>query len=129
MRTLSLLPIVLGAAALFLPACEDQSHPPDQGTAYHRANDIDPREIPPHNGMTKSEVLAQYGRPGRAFVDDSGETWSYLLNGGEIIGKSFIPFYIPPRPRYGVLTFGPNGTVVRYHWEPSRDAVASGRQQ
>ena len=59
-----------------------------------------------------------YGEPVRKYVDEMGETWVYYLNAGEITAKSFIPFYIPPPLRVGVLTFGPNGTVARFCWQP-----------
>ena len=110
--------VLCAVTALGLSACEDNQPPSaENGTAY-RHHDIDLKEIPPHNGMTRGEVYHMYGEPYRKFVDDMGETWVYQLNAGEVIGKSFIPFYIPPRLRTGVLTFGPDGRVVRYHWEP-----------
>ena len=105
-------------AALGLSACEDNhSHANADGTTYHHS-DIDPKEIPPHDGMTRSEVFHMYGEPNRKYVDDMGETWVYYLNAGEIAGKSLIPFYIPPRLRTGVLTFGPDNRVVRFRWQP-----------
>ena len=118
MRNFFLLPLVLCGAAFLLPACADQSHPSSGDPAHHHADTIDPKEIPPHMGMTRHEVFAMYGEPARKYVDDMGETWVYYLNAGEIATKSLIPFYIPPRLRTGVLTFGPNGTVVRFRWEP-----------
>ena len=78
----------------------------------------DPIEIPPHDGMTRGEVLAQYGQPRAINVSDRGEVWTYLLNGGEIVGKSFIPFYPPVRPRFGTVIFGPDERVREYHWQP-----------
>ena len=112
------LPILCAVAALGLSACDDnQSHAAGNSPAYHH-DTIDPKEIPPHNGMTREEVFRMYGEPNRKYVDDMGETWIYYLNAGEIATKSLIPFYIPPRLRTGVLTFGPDNRVVRYHWEP-----------
>lgn len=108
--------LLLCAATLSLSACVDYgSYTDDKGTVHRN---IDPKEIPPHNGMSRDEVFRMYGPPNRRFADDMGETFVYYLNAGEIEGKSFIPFYIPPRLRTGVLTFGPDGRVVRYHWEP-----------
>ena len=112
------LRIVCAATALGLSACEDnQAHTAANGTAYHH-NHIDPKEIPPHYGMNRDEVFRLYGEPNRKYFDDLGETWVYYLNAGEIVGKSFIPFYVPPRLRTGVLTFGPDGRVAHFRWQP-----------
>lgn len=106
-----------GLLLVSLNGCADQgSQATAGGAAAHRQDAPDPKEIPPRYGMTRSEVLAQYGQPRQRFEEDQGETWVYLLNGGEIVAKSFIPFYIPPRPRTGVLMFGPDGRVVRFRW-------------
>ena len=110
--------LVCVVAVIGLSACEDNpSHDTANGASYHH-HTIDPKEIPPHDGMTRDEVFHMYGPPDRKYVDDMGETWVYYLNAGEIAGKSLIPLYIPPRLRTGVLTFGPDGRVVRYRWEP-----------
>ena len=68
--------------------------------------------------MTKDQVIAQYGRPRGINLTERGEVWHYVLNEGEIVAKSFIPFYIPPRPRFGTVIFGPGGRVTEFHWQP-----------
>ena len=72
--------------------------------------------------MTKDQVIAQYGRPRGINLTERGEAWHYVLNAGEIAAKSLIPFYIPPRPRFGTVIFGPDGRVTEYHWQPDPQA-------
>ena len=109
--------VASGLAVLSLNGCADDGSHATTGRTAHHQDAPDPEEIPPRHGMTRSEVLAQYGQPRQRFAEENGETWVYLLNGGEIVSKSLIPFYIPPRPRTGVLTFGPDGRVVRFRWQ------------
>ena len=42
-----------------------------------------------------------------------------MLNRGENVGKSFIPFNSNNKLRYRLLTFG-NGKVVRFRWDAPR---------
>ncbi|MEO8439264.1 MAG: hypothetical protein ABI540_03480 [Spartobacteria bacterium] len=73
--------------------------------------------------MTKHEALARYGEPKKRTVTDEGESWIYLLNMGEVIGKAFIPFnFNPTMARTGVLIFAPDGRVSKFTW----DAPTSG---
>ncbi len=79
-------------------------------------------EVPPRVGMTKAEALARYGPPKRKTMSEEGETWVYLLNMGEVIGKSFIPFNFKPTiVRTGVLIFGENGRVKKFNWDTPTD--------
>ena len=109
---------MLGLSVCLWSGCADQqSAAPANVHTVHHAERPDPEEIPPRYGMTRSEVLAQYGQPRQRFVEEDGETWVYLRNGGEIATKALIPFYAPVRPRTGVLTFGHDGRVVRFRWQ------------
>ena len=71
--------------------------------------------------MTTAQALHYYGKPDSVGYRDGGELWTYVLNRGETIGKSFIPFYFNNRLRYRLLTFR-NGKVVDFRWDaPDRD--------
>lgn len=75
-------------------------------------------ERPPFIGMTKAQALARYGEPKKHTITDEGESWVYVLNTGEMIGKAFIPFNFKPTiARTGVLVFGPNGKVKKFNWD------------
>ena len=67
--------------------------------------------------MSKDEVVQRYGHPKSVVLTDMGERWVYFLNEGEVFGKALIPFYLPPRPRYGTLFFDANGRVREFHWD------------
>ena len=67
--------------------------------------------------MSKPEAVQRYGHPKSVVLTDEGERWTFFLNEGEGLGKSLIPFYIPPRPKFGFLIFGPNGRVKEFHWD------------
>ena len=113
----------LGAFCAFaglLNGCATTSSTSNRSTASH--DQPDPIEIPPHVGMTREQVIAQYGRPRGINLTERGQAWHYVLNAGEIAAKSLIPFYIPPRPRFGTVIFGPNGRVTEYHWQPDPQA-------
>lgn len=107
----------LCAVTVLLNGCETHSSSSGRpASASHEQPD--PIEIPPHNGMTKTEVVARYGQPRAVFVTDRGEVWRYILNPGEIVTKSLIPFYPPVRPRFGTVIFGPDNRVREYNWQP-----------
>ncbi len=72
---------------------------------------------PPNVGMTRGEAFQRYGTPKSDIVTDEGERVVWFLNEGEVVGKSLIPFYIPPRPRFAVLMFGSNGRVREFHFD------------
>ncbi len=72
--------------------------------------------------MTKYKVAALYGRPYGINLTERGEAWHYVLNAGEIEAKSLIPFYIPPRPRFGTVIFGRDGRVTEFRWQPDPQA-------
>lgn len=125
-RFLPLL-LVSGVSSLVLFGCTDHPSSGQQNGAYapHQKSADDLREeqenTPPYVGMTKGEVLQRYGQPKTAIITDRGERWTYFLNEGEVVGKSFIPFYIPPRPRFAIIFFNQNGRIAEFHW----DAVAN----
>jgi hypothetical protein len=73
---------------------------------------------PPFIGMTKAQALARYGEPKKRTLTDEGETWVYVLNMGEVIGRAMIPFnFKPTQIRTSVLIFGPNGRVKKFNWD------------
>jgi hypothetical protein len=83
---------------------------------------IDEPDKPPFIGMTKAQALSRYGQPKKRTITDEGEQWIYVLNYGEVIGKAFIPFNFHATPvRTGVLIFGPNGKVKKFHWDAPTD--------
>ena len=116
-RRISALLLACVVACLTLPACSnDQSSA--QRSAATRSHDADDEsDRPPYVGMAKEEAIQRYGHPKSIVLTDMGERWTYFLNEGEVAGKSLIPFYIPPRPRFGFLFFGPNGRVREFHWD------------
>ena len=107
----------LCAIAVLLSGCETNSSSSSRSTSASHEQP-DPIEIPPHNGMTKDQVVAQYGQPRAIFVTERGEVWRYILNPGEIATKALIPFYPPVRPRFGTVVFGPDNRVKEYNWQP-----------
>lgn len=121
MKTKTLIAAVLAAC---LTSC--QTAPQSAGVSAAapsptpRVGDIsnEVAETPPHVGMTKAEALAIYGEPKQRAVTDEGETWTYILNMGEVIGKAFIPFnFKPTLPRTGVLVFAADGRVKKFNWD------------
>jgi hypothetical protein len=90
-----------------IPTPKNPAHPPSKK--------VDLSEQPPFVGMTKAQALARYGEPRKHSVTDEGENWIYVLNAGEVIGKTFIPsnFHL----RIGVLVFGANGKVKKFTWD------------
>ena len=116
MKTRRLLLLVLCASAMLATSCAN-----DNSSSHRQASQAPDRsdliEIPPHIGMSKGQVLAQYGRPRAISEGERGEMWVYLLNGGEIATKALIPFYLPVRPRFGRVFFGPDDRVKNFDWQ------------
>jgi hypothetical protein len=72
---------------------------------------------PPFKGMTTTQARHFYGDPDSIGHRDGEELWTYVLNAGETISKSFIPFNFNNKLRYRLLTFK-DGKVVDFHWDP-----------
>jgi hypothetical protein len=70
----------------------------------------------PFKGMTKAQALHYYGDPDSIGHRGDEELWTYVLNAGETIAKSFIPFNYGNKLRYRLLTFK-DGKVVDFHWD------------
>ena len=76
---------------------------------------------PPFKGMTKAQAQHFYGDPDSIGHRDGEELWTYVLNRGEALSKSFIPFNFNDKVRYRLLTFK-DGKVVDFRWDaPSKD--------
>ncbi len=118
-----LLPLSFGVVSLVFFGCSnDQPSSGKDAAARSRqqaADDLREQEenTPPSVGMTKETAFRRYGNPKSDIVTDQGERVVWFLNEGEVVGKSLIPFYIPPRPRFAVLMFGPNGRVKEFHFD------------
>ena len=107
--------LAFGLASLAVSGCSN-----DRSSASHSAatgSHQDADNQPPYVGMSKPEAVQRYGNPKSVVLTDEGERWTYFLNEGEVYGKALIPFYLPPRPRFGFLTFGPNGRVKDFRWD------------
>ena len=123
-----LLPLSLGAISLVFHGCTNDQPSNGKDAAYagpHQKTADELREEeenrPPYVGMTKEEAFQRYGNPKSDVATDQGERVVWFLNEGEVVGKSLIPFYIPPRPRFAALTFGPNGRVTEFHFDARAD--------
>lgn len=123
MKRLSLLlstVVLLSACASETPS-QSQSHPTTTATSKHHEEE-DESDKPPFVGMTKAQALARYGEPKRQTTSDQGEQWIYIRGLGTAMAKAAIPFYFGGRDiKTGVLTFGPDGKVVRYQWDTKTD--------
>ena len=88
------------------------------GLARGQEMSISPPKKPPFLGMTKAQALARYGEPWHHSAGpQGGEQWFYHLKFSEVYGRAFVPFwYSSENVNLGVITFGPKGTVTRYHW-------------
>lgn len=125
MKTLNI--IIAGALLAFAgsspaqtPRTTPRGSPKPNATAAPRVGDISNPEAekPPFVGMTKAQALARYGNPRKRTVTDEGEQWVYVLNMGEVMGKSFIPFNFKPTiPRTGALIFDGAGKVKKFNWD------------
>ena len=79
---------------------------------------IDESDKPPFIGMSKEQARARYGEPKKQTVTDEGERWIYILNMSQFVGKHMIPFFFSTQDlRMGVLIFGPDGKVKKFHWD------------
>jgi outer membrane protein assembly factor BamE (lipoprotein component of BamABCDE complex) len=108
--------------ALALPIGCAEPPPPSEGPPPSiqkaTAATVDDSETPPFVGMTKAQVFARYGEPGKNTITDEGEQWVYLLNHDEVMAKALIPFnFNVILFRNGVLTFGPDGKVKKFTWD------------
>ncbi len=119
-----LLLLSLGAVSLVFSGCSDDRPATGKDAAYtgprqKTADELREEEEnrPPYVGMTKEEAFQRYGNPKSDIVTDQGERVVWFLNEGEVLGKSLIPFYIPPRPRFATLFFGPDGRVRDFHFD------------
>jgi hypothetical protein len=105
-------------SALLLAGCATQAPRSSTSRPQQRVAKVDEEDKPPFIGMTKAQAIARYGQPKKQTVTDEGEAWTYVLNMGEFIGKHMIPFYFSETQiRTGVLIFGPDGTVKKFHWD------------
>ena len=83
---------------------------------------VDESDKAPFIGMTKAQVLARYGNPNNKTSTEQGETWMYILNMGQFIGKHMIPFFISTQTlRTGTLAFGQDGRVKTFRWDTPED--------
>ncbi len=119
-----LVPLSFGVVSLVTFGCSNDqgSYGKDAAATRSRqqaADDLREQEenTPPYVGMSKGEAFQRYGNPKSDIVTDEGERVVWFLNEGEVVGKSLIPFYIPPRPRFAVLMFGPNGRAKEFHFD------------
>ena len=66
----------------------------------------------PEVGMTKEQVVAQYGTTANIQASSEGEVWSYHLN----MGEAFIPFNYGYRPKVLIIYFDQDGKVARWNY-------------
>ena len=86
------------------------------------AKKVDESDKAPFIGMTKAQVLARYGNPNNKTSTEQGETWVYILNMGQFIGKHMIPFFFSTQTlRTGSLAFGQDGRVKTFRWDTPED--------
>ncbi len=78
-------------------------------------NDKKDSTKPPFKGMTKAQARHFYGEPDSVGHRDGEELWTYVLNRGESIGRSFLPFG-NVKLRYRLLTFR-GDKVVDFRWD------------
>jgi outer membrane protein assembly factor BamE (lipoprotein component of BamABCDE complex) len=72
--------------------------------------------------MTKAQVLARYGNPNHKTSTEQGETWMYILNMGQFIGKHMIPFFFSTQTLHtGTVAFGQDGRVKTFRWDRPED--------
>ena len=124
---LPLLPVI----ALLIAGCAAGPEPERQqsrAASYHaaKARDREEGDRPPRIGMTKDQVLNQYGRP--VNVSSSarrGEVWFYMFNNMD--GRDFIPYYGAFHAAFkkrhsGSITFDASGRVSDYQWNETNPA-------
>lgn len=66
----------------------------------------------PRVGMTKEEVIQNYGKPGKKARTPQGEVWIY-----DNTAQFFIPFNFGWTPKHHSFTFNENGLVTDFHVE------------
>src|SRR5689334_22723257 len=66
----------------------------------------------PHVGMTKEEVSAAYGKPGRITRTDEGETWIY-----DNAALAAVPFNFGWRLKFHRFVFDEDGKVKKFSVE------------
>ncbi|HEY2712119.1 MAG TPA: hypothetical protein VGI60_06355 [Chthoniobacterales bacterium] len=103
--------------AVVLPRTASAKEPPAKSSKAKNDDDKKDSTKPPFNGMTKAQAIHYYGEPDSIGHREGEELWTYVLNRGESIGKSFIPFYYKNKLRYRLLTFK-GDKVVKFHWDP-----------
>jgi len=104
-------------SALLIAGCASSTTTGTSRTAK-APEKVEEKDKPPFVGMTKAQALARYGEPKNRTVTDEGEQWTYWLNFGEVVGKHMIPFFFSTEQvRIGLLTFGPDGRVTKFHWD------------
>jgi hypothetical protein len=106
---------MISAAPTPTPAGKWQPHRPS-------ARKVDESDKPPFIGMTKAQELARYGNPNHKTSTEQGETWIYILNMGQFIGKHMILFFFSTQTlRTGALAFGQDGRVKTFRWDTPED--------
>jgi len=66
----------------------------------------------PEVGMTKEQVIAQYGKTDNISASSEGEVWSYHLN----MGEAFIQFNYGYRPKILIVYFDKDGKVANWNY-------------
>jgi len=105
---------------------------PNEGTRIPANSPVvrkDGTIIPPRVGMTKSQVLANYGKPTSIHSTASTETWSYSFN--QTKTPSWEPFshgweQILTPSRSGSIDFNTRGTVTNYYFGENKPAAHFG---
>lgn len=64
----------------------------------------------PHVGMTKDEVTASYGKPGKITRTEEGELWVY-----DNAALAAVPFNFGFRLKFHTFTFDESGKVLKFH--------------
>ena len=124
---LPLIPVI----ALLIAGCAAQPEPErhqSRAASYHEkaARDHEEGDRPPRIGMTKDQVLNQYGRPVNVSSSSRrGEVWSYVFNNMD--GRDFIPYYGAFHAAFkqrhsGSITFDASGRVSDFQWNESNPA-------
>jgi outer membrane protein assembly factor BamE (lipoprotein component of BamABCDE complex) len=116
------------AIALAVVGCASQLSAEDHQSRaghYHErvAENREEGDRPPKIGMSKDEVLNQYGQPVNVSISSrGGEVWVYVFNNFD--ARVLIPYYGEIHEAFrkrnsGTIIFGPNGRVADYHWNMS----------
>jgi hypothetical protein len=92
-----LIPILV--SVILVVGCASNSPPPAVKTQ-------------PHVGMTKEEVLKNYGQPGHIIRTDEGEMWQY-----DNLMMAAIPFNFGFKPKFHRFSFDKDGLVTKFSVE------------